>query len=55
MTDLDTGADRQSEPHAAGQDTAQRRGVRRSAIMFGLIAAAFYFGFIIMAVWRATS
>ncbi len=44
---------------AAGPDTARavdsdarRRCVRRSAILFGLIAAAFYFGFIAMMLVR---
>jgi hypothetical protein len=43
----------------AGPDTApaaaahaRRRRVRRSAILFGLIAAAFYFGFIAMMLVR---
>jgi len=40
---------------ASPLDVSRRRSVRRSAIVFGLIAAAFYFGFIIMSVWRATS
>jgi hypothetical protein len=34
---------------------ARRRKVRRMAILFGLIAAAFYFGFIVMSVLRAKS
>jgi hypothetical protein len=34
--------------------TARRRKVRRTAILFGLIAAAFYLGFIVMSVIRAT-
>jgi hypothetical protein len=34
---------------------ARRRKVRRSAILFGLIAAAFYFAFIVMSVIRAKS
>jgi hypothetical protein len=33
----------------------RRRKVRRTAIAFALIAAAFYFGFIIMSVIRASS
>ena len=33
----------------------RRRRVRRSAILFGLIAAAFYIGFIVMSVIRAGS
>ena len=32
---------------------ARRRRVRRTAILFGLIAAAFYIGFIVMSVLRA--
>jgi hypothetical protein len=36
-------------------DAARRRRVRRTAILFGLIAAAFYFGFIVMSVIRAKS
>jgi hypothetical protein len=36
-------------------DAARRRKVRRMAILFGLIAAAFYFGFIVMSVLRARS
>jgi hypothetical protein len=35
--------------------SARRRKVRRTAILFGLIAAAFYFGFIVMSVIRAGS
>jgi hypothetical protein len=35
-------------------EAARRRKVRRTAILFGLIAAAFYFGFIVMSVIRAT-
>jgi hypothetical protein len=34
-------------------DEARRRKVRRTAIVFGLIAAAFYLGFIVMSVLRA--
>jgi hypothetical protein len=34
-------------------DADRRRKVRRTAIVFGLIAAAFYVGFIVMAVVRA--
>ena len=34
---------------------ARRKKVRRTAILFGLIAAAFYFGFIVMSVIRAKS
>jgi hypothetical protein len=37
------------------EDAARRRKVRRSAILFALIAAAFYFSFIVMAVIRAKS
>ena len=32
----------------------QRRRVRRSALLWGLIAAAFYIGFILIAVVRGT-
>jgi hypothetical protein len=31
----------------------RRKRVRRTAIVFGLIAAAFYFGFIVMSILRA--
>jgi len=34
-------------------DPSRRRKVRRSALLFALIAAAFYFGFIVMSVLRA--
>jgi hypothetical protein len=34
--------------------SAQRRRVRRSALLWALIAAAFYLGFIILAVVRAS-
>jgi hypothetical protein len=36
-------------------DEARRRRVRRTAILFGLIAATFYFGFIILSVIRSKS
>jgi hypothetical protein len=36
-------------------EAIRRRRVRRTAIVFGLIAAAFYLGFIAMAVIRASS
>jgi hypothetical protein len=36
-------------------EAARRRKVRRSAIIFSLIAAAFYFAFIVMSVYRASS
>ncbi len=40
-------------PHTI--DAAQRRRrVRRSALLFGLIAAGFYVGFIVMMLVRAT-
>jgi hypothetical protein len=32
----------------------RRRGVRRSAVLLGIIAAVFYVGFIIMMIWRAS-
>ena len=36
-------------------DAGQRqRGVRRTALLLGSIAAAFYVGFIAMMIWRAT-
>jgi hypothetical protein len=38
-----------------GPDASQRRrGVRRTAVLLGIVAAAFYVGFIVMMVWRAT-
>ena len=36
----------------AGQE--QRRRVRRSALLWALIAASFYFGFIVLSLVRAT-
>jgi hypothetical protein len=36
-------------------EIARRRKVRRTAILFGLIAAAFYFGFIVMSILRSKS
>jgi len=36
-------------------DSDRRRRVRRTAIVFALIAAAFYFGFIAMTLIRASS
>ena len=36
-------------------DGGQRqRGVRRTALLLGIVAAVFYVGFIAMMVWRAT-
>jgi len=35
-------------------EAARRRKVRRTALIFGLIAAAFYVGFIVMSVLRAS-
>lgn len=32
----------------------RQRGVRRTAVTLGVIAAVFYVGFIVMMVWRAT-
>jgi hypothetical protein len=32
----------------------RRRGVRRTALLLGLVAAVFYVGFIAMMIWRAT-
>jgi len=42
------------QPSAAAplDDAGRRRRVRRSAILFALIAAAFYFGFIAMMLAR---
>jgi hypothetical protein len=40
-------------PVVAEMDAERRRRVRRSALLFGAIAAAFYFGFIIMSLVRA--
>jgi len=37
------------------RDPDRKRGVQRTAIGLTLLAAVFYFGFIAMAVWRATS
>jgi hypothetical protein len=39
-------------PDAAVDADARRRRVRRSAILFAMIAAAFYFGFIAMMLVR---
>jgi ferric-dicitrate binding protein FerR (iron transport regulator) len=39
--------------HTAAPDEAQRRRrIRRSALLFALIAAVFYFGFILMTLVR---
>jgi hypothetical protein len=35
-------------------DAGQRRRVRRTALLLGIVAAGFYVGFIVMMVWRAT-
>jgi hypothetical protein len=46
------------QPHLTSLDTAaphearRRRRVRRSALLFALIAAAFYFAFIVMTLVR---
>jgi hypothetical protein len=32
----------------------RQRGVRRTAVLLGIVAATFYVGFIVMMVWRAT-
>jgi hypothetical protein len=37
------------------RDQDRKRGVQRTAVWLTLLAAAFYFGFIAMAVWRANS
>jgi len=43
------------QPAPAAIDAAERRRrVRRSAILFALIAAGFYVGFIVMMLLRAT-
>jgi len=43
-----------SSPHTATPDEAwRRRRLRRSALLFALIAAVFYFGFIVMTLVRA--
>jgi hypothetical protein len=39
-------------PVTAGAAPERRRRVRRSALMWGLIAAAFYVGFIVMTLVR---
>ena len=39
--------------HGPVAEAERRRRVRRSAIVFGVIAAAFYFGFIAMMLVRA--
>ncbi len=44
MTDAPTAPD-------AGK---RRRGVRRTALLLGSVAAFFYVGFIVMMVWRAS-
>ena len=41
-----------STPHAAPDEAVRRRRVRRSALLFALIAAAFYLGFIVMTLVR---
>jgi hypothetical protein len=37
-----------------GDDAPRRRRVRRAALLWALIAAGFYFGFIVLAVVRAS-
>ncbi len=32
----------------------RRRGVRRTAVLLGIVAAVFYVGFIVMMIWRAS-
>jgi ferric-dicitrate binding protein FerR (iron transport regulator) len=39
-------------PTAPSAEDPRRRRVRRSALLFALIAAAFYFGFIVMTLVR---
>ena len=41
-----------STPHTAPDEADRRRRVRRSALLFAFIAAAFYFGFILMTLVR---
>ena len=41
-----------STPHAAPDEAERRRRVRRIALLFALIAAAFYLGFIVMTLVR---
>ncbi len=43
-----------AEAPAVSDGAARRRGVRRTALLLGFVAAAFYVGFIVMMVWRAT-
>jgi hypothetical protein len=40
---------------SSAPDAGQRqRGVRRTALLLGIVAAVFYVGFIAMMIWRAT-
>ena len=39
--------------HPSVDDAMRRRRVRRSALVLALVAAAFYFGFILMSLLRA--
>jgi hypothetical protein len=41
-------------PGAAPSEAGRRRSVRRTAIVFALIAAGFYFGFIVMTLVRGS-
>jgi hypothetical protein len=41
-------------PAAAPAPEERRRGVRRTALLFTLIAAGFYFGFIVMMLVRGS-
>ncbi|HEY8053318.1 MAG: hypothetical protein ACHQD6_07640 [Steroidobacterales bacterium] len=43
-----------SAPTAAPAEAERRRSVRRTAIVFTLIAAGFYFGFIVMMLVRGS-
>jgi hypothetical protein len=43
-----------SVPGAARSAAERRRSVRRTAIVFALIAAGFYFGFIVMMLVRGS-
>jgi hypothetical protein len=39
---------------SVSNDTARKRGVRRTALWLAVLAAAFYFAFIVMSIVRAT-
>jgi hypothetical protein len=42
------------ETATVSDPSQRRRGVRRTAVLLGIVAAAFYVGFIVMMVWRAS-